>query len=163
LIEVIYIVAWFVVRNLDLILRGRWRAFVHPRLFAQCVTPLVKMGRIWRFAHLRRRHHPHVTEETTANLLFFRKKTSASKRSVGWQVTPTSVEGGRTLYRSDLTRGGRRVGEIGDALLVTRFVVLDRLLIDRPIAAGAIGHNSSTPVSTLTDDTSDNTVASFFS
>jgi hypothetical protein len=47
-IEVIYVVASFVVRNPDIVLGGRWRAFVRPKLFAQRVTRLSELGRTSR-------------------------------------------------------------------------------------------------------------------
>jgi hypothetical protein len=47
-IEVIYVVASFVARNPDIVLGGRWSAFVHPKLFAQRVTRLTELGRTSR-------------------------------------------------------------------------------------------------------------------
>jgi hypothetical protein len=47
-IEVIYVVASFVVRNPDIVLGGRWRAFIHPKLFAQRVTRLIELSRTSR-------------------------------------------------------------------------------------------------------------------
>src|SRR5216684_6391661 len=45
----------------------------------------------------------------------------------------------RDLFRRDLARRRGRVGKIGGELCIARFRVLDRLLLDRPVAADALG------------------------
>jgi hypothetical protein len=44
-IEVIYVVAAFVVRNPDIVLGGRCRPFVHLKVFAQRVTRRIEPAR----------------------------------------------------------------------------------------------------------------------
>ena len=68
------------------------------------------------------------------------------------------------LLRRDLPRCGWRVDEVGGELRVARFCILHRLLLDRPVAADAVGQRQDLDrVSCVTGDSRPSTVATSFS